>query len=219
MVYLKNLVLLVLCSVIITCTGNKKQNTTTAADELAATNVAENTVNAPAIKKYQIKSGIVTLYNEAMGIKSKVVLYFDDYGMKEAEEKYDGETIKEATLCDGKKRYIVVYKDKTAYESGDCYRGVAYKFDWAEVEQAPDKYKAKKLPNINIAGKDCESFSLQSGKSPIVYAGWNNICFMIDQESSFGKITYKAASIEENVTIPEGKLTVPEGFEVKKSPI
>lgn len=42
---------------------------------------------------------------------------------------------------------------------------------------------------------------------------------MIDQNSSFGKITYKAVSIEENVAIPEGKLTIPEGFTVKKSPI
>lgn len=218
MYYLKNLTLLLLCLAIISCTGNKKQNDTTTQKQAEST-ASETTAEVPAIKKYQIKSGIVTFYNEGMGIKSKVVLYFDDYGMKEAEEKYDGETIKDATLCDGKNRYTIVYKEKAAYESGECFRGVAYKFDWSEVERAPDQYKGKKLPNVTIAGKDCESFSIQSGKSPIVYAGWNNICMMIDQESSFGKITYKAVSIEENATIPEGKLTIPDGFAVKKSPI
>lgn len=216
--YLKNLTLLLLCSAIISCSGKKKQNDTTAQEQPESA-PAEAPAEVPAIKKYQIKSGIVTFYNEGMGIKSKVVLYFDDYGMKEAEEKYDGETIKDATLCDGKNRYTIVYKEKAAYESGECFRGVAYKFDWSEIERAPEQYKGKKLPNVTIAGKDCESYSIQSGKSPIVYAGWNNICMMIDQESSFGKITYKAVSIEENATIPEGKLTIPDGFVVKKSPI
>ncbi len=218
MAYFKNLFSLLFCLAIISCSGNKNQNTA-AKEEPAAADVTETTANVPAVKKYQIKSGIVTFYNEAMGIKTKTVLYFDDYGIKEAEEKYDGETIKDATLCDGKNRYTIVYKDKTAYEAGECFRGVAYKFDWSEIERAPDQYKGKKLPNVTIAGKDCESFSIQSGNSPIVYAGWNNICLMIDQNSSFGKITYKAVSIEENVAIPEGKLTIPEGFTVKKSPI
>lgn len=218
MYYFKNLTLLLLCSAIISCSGNKKQNDTTT-QEQAASNAAEAPAEVTAIKKYQIKSGIVTFYNEGMGIKSKVVLYFDDYGMKEAEEKYDGETIKDATLCDGKNRYTIVYNEKAAYESGECFRGVAYKFDWSEIERAPEQYKGKKLPNVTIAGKDCESYSIQSGKSPIVYAGWNNICMMIDQESSFGKITYKAVSVEENATIPEGKLTIPAGFAIKKSPM
>lgn len=216
--YLKNLTFLLFCSAIISCSGNKKQNDTTTLEQAEST-ASEATAEVPAIKKYQIKSGIVTFYNEGMGIKSKVVLYFDDYGMKEAEEKYDGETIKDATLCDGKNRYTIVYKEKAAYESGECFRGVAYKFDWSEIERVPEQYKGKKLPNVTIAGKDCESYSIQSGKSPIVYAGWNNICMMIDQESSFGKITYKAVSVEENATIPEGKLNIPAGFAIKKSNI
>lgn len=216
MYYLKSFALFIFCTVIISCSGNKKPNTS-AADEAAATDAPEPVAEVTAIKKYQIKSGIVTFFNEGMGIKTKVVLYFDDYGMKEAEEKYDGDVIKDATLCDGKNRYIIVYNEKTAYESGECFRGVAYKFDWAEIERAPDQYKGKKLPNVTIAGKDCESFSLQSGKNPVIYAGWNNICMLIDQDGSFGKITYKAVSIEENATIPEGKLSIPEGFAVKKS--
>jgi hypothetical protein len=168
-------------------------------------------------KKYGIKSGIVTFETDGMGIKSKVVLYFDDFGAKEAEEKYDDENkIKTSELCDGTNRYTVVYKDKTAYKSGACGRGVAYRFDWNEMSRADQKYNAKKLPNVSIAGKDSESFSLESSGNTIIYAGWNNVCLLIDQTTQFGPVTYKAISFEENPAIPEGKLTIPTGFEIKQ---
>ncbi len=170
-----------------------------------------------AAKKYQIKSAIVTFESNGMGVKQKIVLYFDDYGAKEAEEKYDGDQIKESSLCDGTTRYTLIYKDKIAYSQGDCYRGVAYKFDWNEISKAGKEYKAKQLPNVTVAGKDCESFSIVSGKNTVKYAGWSNVCLLIDQDSQFGKILYTAISIEENTTIPTDKLSVPAGFEVKKS--
>lgn len=218
MIDIKNRILLIIFALTVSCSGNNKQGQASLA-KADSNEISETLPVAAPIKKYQIKSGIVTFFNEGMGMKTKTVLYFDDYGMKEAEEKYEEDAIKETTLCDGKYRYIIIHADKTAYESGECFRGVAYKFDWAEIERAPDQYKGKKMPNVSIAGKDCESFSIQSGKSPIVYAGWNNICLLIDQETSYGKITYKAVSIEENAAIPAGKLTIPEGYAVKKSPM
>jgi len=181
---------------------------------------AENTVApvAPvsAIKKYGIKSGIVTFESTGMGIKQKVVLYFDDFGAREAEEKYDdANNITEATLCDGTNRYTIVYKNKTATNNGACYRGIAYKFDWDEVSKADQKYKAQKLANISIAGKDCESFSMESSGNKITYAGYLNVCTLIDQATQYGQITYRAISFEENPTIPADKLNVPADFQIK----
>jgi hypothetical protein len=178
---------------------------------------ANGDVSASVVKKYQIKSGIVTFYNEGMGMKTKRVLYFEDFGMKELEENFEEDAIKDATLCDGKNRYTIVYNDKTAYEEGVCFHGVAYRFDWSEVERSPAEYKPKKLPNIVIADKECESFSIQSGGTPIVYAGWNNVCLMIDQNTPFGRITYMAVMVEENATIPAEKFAVPAGFTIKKA--
>jgi hypothetical protein len=187
--------------------------------ESATTETSETSGDAPvsAVKKYGIKSGIVTFESDGMGMKSKVVLYFDDFGAKEAEEKYDDENnIKSSELCDGTNRYTVVYKDKIAYKSGECVRGVAYRFDWSEMSRADQKYNAKKLANVSIAGKDSESFSLESSGNTIIYAGWNNVCLLIDQTTQFGPVTYKAISFEENPAIPEGKLTIPTGFEIKQ---
>jgi hypothetical protein len=171
---------------------------------------------APVVKKYGIKSGIVTFESKGLGITSKVVLYFDDFGSKEAEEKYDeNNNIKESSLCDGKNRYTIIYKEKAAYNQGECNRGVAYRFDWEGMAKADPEYKVKKLANISVAEKDCESFSMESSGNTMTYAGWNNICLLLDQTTQYGDITYRAVSFEENPPIPAGKLNVPEGFQMK----
>lgn len=197
--------------------GSSGKKSDPASDSAAIVN--ESTPAAVAVKKYPIKSAIVTFENDMLGIKEKTVLYFDDYGIKEAEEKYEGEKIKSSTLCDGKNRYIIVQKDKAAYIYGECSRGVAYKFDWEEISKADQQYKAKKLPNETVAGKDCQSYSFVSGGTENKFAGWNNICLLTEQNSKFGKIIFKAVKVEENATIPTDKLTVPAGFEIKKSAI
>jgi Zn/Cd-binding protein ZinT len=151
-----------------------------------------------------------------MGINQKVILYFDDFGAREAEEKYGlDNNIMETALCDGTNRYTLVYKDKSVINNGACPRGVAYRFDWNEVSKADPKYKPQKLSDISIAGKNCESFSLETSGNTVIYAGWNNICFLIDQNTQFGKMTYKAIAFEENVSVPEEKLKVPAGFQIK----
>jgi hypothetical protein len=200
----------------LSCGNSGNKNSTN--DVTADANTPQNS-NAPgaANKKYGIKSGIVVFETDGMGIKSKVVLYFDDFGAKEAEEKYDlDNNITTSELCDGTNRYTLVYKDKAAYKSGECQRGVAYRFDWDGVSRAAQNYNAKKLPNVSIAGKDSEAFSLESSGNTITYAGWNNVCLLIDQNTQFGPVSYKAISFEENPEIPEGKLSVPAGFEVKQ---
>lgn len=172
-------------------------------------------VTSDVMKKYGIKSGIVTFESTGLGFTSKSVLYFDDFGAKEAEEKYDEDNnIKESSLCDGKNRYTVIYKDKAAFPAGECSRGIAYRFDWNEASRSGAEYKPQKLANVSVAGKDCESFSLLTSGHTSTYAGWNNICMLLDQDTEYGKITYKAISIEENVLIPADKLNVPADFKV-----
>lgn len=191
--------------------GNKSASETTATGNAAP---ASETA-APAIHKYGIKSGIVTFENSGVGITFKQVLYFDDYGTKEAVETYDTEgALKETNLCDGKNRYILIHKDKTAFAQGECFRGVAYKFDWNEASKGGAEYKPTKLANLNVAGKDCESFSLDVSGNKTVYAGWNNICFLIDTESSGIKVINKAVTIEENANVPEDKLKVPADYKM-----
>jgi hypothetical protein len=182
------------------------------------TEVTETTAGMPATaakRKYGVKSGIVTYESTGMGFNLKVVLYFDDFGAKEAEDKYDiNKNIEQTTICDGTNRYTIVYKDKTAQNNGACYNGIAYKFDWEEAAKGDAKYNPQKLANVTIAGKDCESFSLVAGGNTITYAGWNNVCLLIDQPTQYGQITYKAVSFEDNPSIPADKFSVPSGFRI-----
>jgi len=183
------------------------------------TEVTETTAGMPATaakRKYGVKSGIVTYESIGMGFNLKVVLYFDDFGAKEAEDKFDiSKNLEQTTICDGTNRYTVIYKDKTAQNNGACYNGIAYKFDWEEASKGDAKYNPQKLANVTIAGKDCESFSLLAGGNTITYAGWNNVCLLIDQATQYGQITYKAVSFEDNPSIPADKFSVPSGFQLK----
>jgi len=215
---IKILACLSIAAVVVSC-GKNSKSTQTSVDSLTsvvenATEVAASEVSA--VKKYPVKSGIITFDNDMMGMQQKSVLYFDDFGMKEAEEKYDGENIKETTLCDGTKRYTIIHKEKAAYDAGNCYRGVAYKFDWDEISKADKEYKVKKQPNRTVAGIDCESYSMESGKFPTIFAGWKNILLYQETKTQYGTVILKAVKVETDIAIPEGKLSVPAGYEVKK---
>jgi hypothetical protein len=70
------------------------------------------------IKKYDIKSGIVTydlnMKVAKMEIKKKTIVYFDDYGMKEYREMYSKDNkLEETYFSDGKNLYSVNYKNKS----------------------------------------------------------------------------------------------------------
>jgi hypothetical protein len=197
-----------------------KPGATKGAETTAPVQAVENkTTEAYTFHKYGIKSGIVTFETSMVGMKIKSVLYFDDYGAKEADEKYTGENVTSITVCDGKERYDLKPSQKTAFSGGTCGygRGIAFRFAWDEVSKE-DQAKGKRLANMNVAGKDCEAFSIDLGSSVTVYAGWKNICLYLKTSSKeVGDVVIQAVKIEENVEIPTGKFQVPDGYEIKKS--
>jgi hypothetical protein len=207
---------LTIAMLLISCksnTGVKTESDTTAVSQANETQIAESS----GIKKYGIKSGIITFEIDMMGNKEKTVLYFDDFGAKEAEEEYAGENVKKMTLCDGKNMYSIIPAEKVAYTTGSCYRGIAYRFAWDEISEEDQNTRAKKLASMTVAGKDCESFSYDMEGSSTVYAGWNSICLYQKTKSQYGDVVRQAVKIEENAPIPPTKFQVPAGYEVKKA--
>jgi hypothetical protein len=171
--------------------------------------------------KYGIKSAIITFEQVAdvggMKLSNKVMVYFDDYGLRECRETYDGDRIKEAFFSDGKNLYLVIPAEKAAYDRGTAYRGTEYRFDLNEISQKDkDAHKAKKLANTTIAGKDCESFQLDTQYGTAVFAGWKNITFLTSTSSKSMKSAVKAKKFEENVNVPAEKFKIPAGYAVKK---
>jgi hypothetical protein len=174
-------------------------------------------LQAQPVKKYQIQSGILTLETTLtmgkMDMKTKAVVYFDDFGMKECRDTYDlNGAVKESFFSDGKDLYLVIYAEKAAYKRGPAFRGTEYKFDWNEI--APSG-KAKKLPNMTILGKNCEAFEMTDKGNTNTYAGWNNVCFYIATKQPSMTVVSKAVKFEENVKVPAEKFKIPAGFVLK----
>jgi hypothetical protein len=171
-------------------------------------------------KKYDIKSGIVTFETEMligkMKTTGKAIVLFDDYGIKECKETYEDNQLSEITFSDGKTIYLVKVNKKTAFKSGDAYRGTEYKCDWAEVsEKDKQSGKAKKLPARTIAGKSCEAFQVGSGSTVSVFAGWKGITLYSEVKTGMMNVISRAVKIEENAAVPASKFQVPVGYSIR----
>ncbi len=174
-------------------------------------------------KKYSVKAGIVTF---EMAVKmggqnisnEKLVVYFDDFGIKERKDTYQGETLKQSYFSDGKELYTVMHAQKVAYKRGQATRGTEFKVDWNEVSSKDKETgKARKLANLSVTGKDCECFEMLSGDSRTRFAGWDGICLLADTVNEKMKIqtTIRAVKFEEKPALSADIFQVPAGYAVK----
>jgi hypothetical protein len=174
------------------------------------------------VKKYDIKSGIVTYESiikmGKMEIKSKTIVYFDDYGMKECRETYKDGKLVESYFSDGKDLYAVKHSTKKVFKQGSAYRGTELRVEWTEFGTEKDRQSGlfKKLPSKKFAGKDCEMFEQNDGKGTITqYGGWKKILFYLGQNSSGIETTQRAVKVEEDAKISPEKFAIPKGYTVQ----
>ena len=179
-------------------------------------------VSQAQVKKYDIKSGIVTydLLMKVVGMemKKKVVVYFDDYGMKECKETYGGNKLEDAFLSDGKELYSLNPSQKKAFKRGPSYRGTELRVEWSELgsQKDRDSGKVKKMPDMTIAGKKCEVFQTNDGKGSITqFGGWNKIMMLLDVKQKSVTSVQKAVKVEENAKVPSEKFSVPAGYTIE----
>lgn len=171
-------------------------------------------------KKYDIKSCTITFEMTqkmaGLDIKNRIVLSFDDYGMRECRETYQGNEIKEAYFSDGKELFKLMPDKKTAFTRGKADRGTEITIDWNDISSNDKKAgKAKQLPNTTVAGKTCESFEYTSDGSSTTYAVWNRILLMIDMKSKQMSMLKKAVKVDEKTAVSADKFKVPAGYTLK----
>ena len=174
------------------------------------------------MKKYDIKSGVVT-YESIMKMgdfqsKQKIVVYFDDFGMRECKETFSKDKLEESYFSDGNNLYLVKPRGKTAYKQGTASRGTELRVEWSEFGTEKDRQsgKYKKLPAMKVADKNCEAFEYNDGKGTITrYGGWNKILLFMSMKTKEMESTQRALKIEENAKVPAEKFTVPAGFAVQ----
>lgn len=168
--------------------------------------------------KYDLKSGIVTLDNVMKvgqtEIKQTMIVYFDDYGLKECKETYSGGKLVGSVFSDGKNVYGLDAGSKTANLKEKAYRGTELRVDISDMgtKEAIAQGKVKKLAPMTIAGKECEVIKAND----TTYAGWKKVMvYMASDPKSMVKYTMKATKIEENATVPADKFKVPAGYKMQ----
>jgi hypothetical protein len=175
------------------------------------------------IKKYDIKSGIVTydliMKMGKMEIKKKTIVYFDDYGMKECRETYSNDNkLEESFFSDGKDLFSARPAKKIVFKQGAAYRGTELRVEWSEFGTEKDRQsgKIKKMPAMSISGKNCESFESNDGKGTIArYGGWNKILMYMSVKTKTVETVQKAVKVEENAKVSEEKFKIPAGYKVQ----
>lgn len=174
------------------------------------------------VKKYDIKSGIVT-YDMIMKvgdfeIKNKIIVYFDDYGMKECKETFSNDKLEQSYFSDGKNIYSVKHNQKTAYKQGSASRGTELRVEWSEFGTEKDRSSGicKKIPSMKIAEKNCEMIETNDGKGTVAkYGGWNKILLYMNIKTKDTETIQRALKVEENVKVSPDKFKVPAGYAIK----
>ena len=171
-----------------------------------------NNGNIELIKKYEIKSGIISfnVINSLTDDVNTYKLYFDEYGAKEAKYEYNSKGVLETVTmqkADGWE-YTVSIKNKAGEKRAEQYAsGVEAEFS---LESWSDKYKTEykltALADTIIAGKTCKFYSYITSGIPVRNAGYKGIQLyykVINTSSSFSfSAGFDATKIEENVAIP-----------------
>ena len=168
-------------------------------------------------RKYDVRCGVITFENSitilGKAVPQKQIIYFDDYGARERKETYEGDSLMEAYICDGKNLFNIIYEEKVAYGGGPSIRGTEPPFEGGKT---PSKHgSVKKLPLMRIAGKSCEVIEITEDDSKTILAGWGHIVLYSDQSGSGIHSSSKAVKFVENEPIPRETFAVPKGFVTK----
>ncbi len=177
------------------------------------------TAQASIIKKYGIKSGIIHFEttNNLSNIKIENIVYFDDYGAKEAKETYVNGVLNDKVVNknDGW-LYQINLKQKSGRKSESAGEsGTEIKFNSGEF-WTPEQKKVQKF-NIGhgetVCGKECNVFTTDDGNIKSKFAGWKGITMLLETSTYNGKMKFttsnKAVKIEENVFIPKKAFEIP----------
>jgi hypothetical protein len=149
-----------------------------------------------------------------VNLSYKTVISFDNYGMRERRDTYDGDVLTETFLCDGFNNYNISHKHKKIVRTGKAYRGTESRFGWDEIKE--EEIKSGKViirPMRVIANKKCQVFSIITGVATVTYGGWNHIILLDDVQSPGGKSLAEAVNVQIYPVDPD-TFKLPKGYAV-----
>lgn len=184
---------------------------------LAVIALALGSLGAQAYKKYDIKSGIVTIdYTVKIGkteIKSQKVIYFDDYGAKQCEESSSNGKATGAVFCDEKDQWALDYQKKTAKRqaSGSGGMGPRVELDFFGTKEDIASGAVKKMPSMTLAGQSCDVIQVTRKSEVTIYGGWHRVLVYMKTSGATMQTEMKPTKLEA-VAVPKEKFQVPAGY-------
>jgi hypothetical protein len=172
----------------------------------------------PVLKKYDLRSGIISFEVQGRESGSSKIVYFDDFGNKEVSYIYSRNKISEKWINknDGS-FYTLNYENKTGAKRKASRPGTEERFDIEEMPlEMQEENKVKQYEDSVFAGKSCKVYSMESGGIKTTKAGWAHIILMIGTEVAHFKYRTVAKTMEENVPIPDSVYAIPENFNIKE---
>ncbi|MFA4852205.1 MAG: hypothetical protein WC599_06775 [Bacteroidales bacterium] len=207
---------------LISCSGDSKK-TDGATDSTATKDNIEKVAKTNG--KYQLKSGIITMSSDAMGIGQTITLYFDDYGNKEcAETKGEMDMgiagkVQMHQLAITKDGYVynIDMTNKSGTKTKITPNSKQKDIDFSNLtEDMMKQMKIKKEGTEVLLGKTCDKYSLDAPalKMKSSYSVWNGIPLKseVNMIGIVAKIT--TTKIEENCVIPAEKFEIPKDIKI-----
>ncbi|HMN49026.1 MAG TPA: hypothetical protein PKD67_07830 [Ignavibacteriaceae bacterium] len=170
-------------------------------------------------KRYGVKSGIIE-YDLSGVQEGTKTLYFDDWGMRQAEYtrsviSVSGYTkaVNLVTIIDGEYQYTINLDQKTGTKTRNPIikemETLKYEKGFNEFgEQMILKMGAEKVGSENFLGKNCDVYEIKKSNTKLWV--WNWITLKSEVKSRAFDISTVATKIETDVPIPSSKFAVPE---------
>lgn len=167
-------------------------------------------------KKYQVRSGTITyetiLNTISVQMTYKTIVYFDNFGLKERRDTYDGDKLSDTFMSDGKNNYKIIYQKKEVYNTGKAYRGTEPKFGWEDMsDEDKNSDKVTKLPDTTIASKPCEAYMVKTNVVTSTFAGWKNILMLSEIKSAGGSSITRVVKLKTD-RVAKNKFRIPDGY-------
>jgi hypothetical protein len=179
--------------------------------------------NSPKFKRYNIEKGIVE-YELSGSRTGKEILYFDNWGMREAtftnaEISISGFSIKEnkITILDGEWTYNIDLDKKTGSKIKtplleELIKAAGDK-DLGEFgEEMLKKMGGKKIGKDEVLGKTCDIWEIQNLNTRSWV--WNWITLKTEAKLMGVSVIITATKISPNVSVPEEKFKIPAGITI-----
>ena len=217
--YLILMIAIMFILVFINCSNTTKK---TGGDNSDSTSINKESENGSldGKKRYEFKSGIITMKSTVMGMTQTMIRYFTEYGEKESiEMQYEMTGMKFHTLSITQDGYYyninLVNNEGTKMKIPD---EDAMNINFNDTEKLSKELNLKKEGTEEFLGKTCDKYTMNYEKMKMkgTYWVWKGISMKTEIETAGMKTVMEATKIEVDVDIPSEKVEIPTNIKFKE---